>query len=106
MRVWVGGVGLGVAEGVIVGVGGGVSVGVGVGVPGVGDGVGGGVTMSEITKIVLLVPVMVAWTVSVAVIVWFPSVLRVALKVPNPLVSVLLGGRLPWLVLVKWMVPV
>jgi hypothetical protein len=51
--------------------------------------------MSEITKIVLLVPVIEALTVSVAVIVWLPSELRLALKVPNPLVSVLLGGRLP-----------
>jgi hypothetical protein len=115
----VGGVGLGVAVGVCVGVGVGlgvgvtvgvdvdvgVAVGVGVGV-GVGDGVGGGVTLSESTKIVLLVPVIEALRVSVAVIVWFPSVWRLALKVPNPLVNVLSGGREAWLVLVKWTVPV
>ena len=70
-------------------------MGVGVGVAGVGVGEGGGVTMSEVTKMVLLVPVMEALRVSVAVIVWFPSVLRLALKVPNPLVNVPLGGRLP-----------
>ena len=99
------GVELGVAVGVGVGSGG-VAVGVGVGVAGVGVGEGGGVTMSEITKMVLLVPVMEALRVSVAVIVWLPSVLRVALKVPKPFVNVLLGGRVPWLVLVKWTVPV
>jgi hypothetical protein len=87
-------------------VGGGVSVGVGVGGGvSVGVGVGGGVTWSEITKIVLLVPVMEAFRVSMAVIVWFPNVWRLALKVPVPLVNVLLGGKRPWLVLVKWIVP-
>ena len=81
--------------------------GTGVGVVGgVGVGEGEGVGTSEITKIVLLVPVMEALRVSVAVIVWFPNVWRLALKVPNPLVNVLSGGRLPWLVLVKWTVPV
>ena len=43
---------------------------------------------------------------SVAVIVWLPAVLSVALKVPVPLVSVELAGRAAWpSVLVKWTVP-
>ena len=41
-----------------------------------------------------------------AVIVWLPAVLSVTLKVPVPLVSVLLAGRLAWLsLLVKCTVP-
>jgi len=50
------------------------------------------VAVAALTAIVLLVPVMDAVTVSVAVRVWLPAVLRVALKVPTPLVSVELPG--------------
>ena len=54
----------------------------------------------------LLVPVIDMVTVSVAVIVWLPAVFNVALKLPTPLLNVLLAGRtaLPS-VLVKWTVP-
>jgi len=38
------------------------------------------------------VPVIVLWTVSVAVMVWLPAVSRVSLKVPTPLVSVTSAG--------------
>jgi len=61
------------------------------------DGLAIGCTIiaaAALTVIVLLVPVMLVVTVSVAVIVWLPAVLSVALKVPVPLVSVLLAGRL------------
>ena len=52
-------------------------------------------------------PVIELVTVSVAVIVWLPAVLSVALKVPVPLVKVLLAGRTAApSVLVKWTVPV
>ena len=55
---------------------------------------------------VLLVPVIELVAVSVAVIVWLPAVFSVALKVPVPLVSVLLAGRTAWpSLLVKWTVP-
>ena len=54
----------------------------------------------------LLVPVMELSLVSVAVIVWFPGVLRVTTKKPVPLVKVLSGGRDAPPVLVKWTVPV
>ena len=47
-----------------------------------------------LTETVLLVPVRELVTVSVAVSVWLPAVLRVALKEPTPFVSVLLAGRL------------
>jgi len=44
--------------------------------------------------------------VSVAVRVWLPDVFNVALKVPVPLLSVLLPGSAAWAsLLVKWMVP-
>ena len=43
--------------------------------------------------------------VSVAVILWDPGLSRTALKVPVPLVKVLLAGKTPWLVLVKCTVP-
>ena len=39
------------------------------------------------------VPVMVLVTVSVAVMVWLPEVRRVAVKVPVPLVRVVLAGN-------------
>ena len=53
-----------------------------------------------------LVPAIEPVTESVAVMVWLPRVLSVALKVPVPLVSMLLAGRLaaPSL-LVNWTVP-
>ncbi len=52
------------------------------------------------------VPLIELVTVSVAVIYWLPAVRRVALKVPLPLVKVVLAGRLAWLSeLVKWSVP-
>jgi hypothetical protein len=65
------------------------------------------VVPAPLTVMVLLVPMMLAVTVSVAVSVWGPAVCRVALKVPVPAVKVLLAGRLavPSL-LVKWTVPV
>ena len=64
------------------------------------------VAASALTAIVLLVPVIEAVTVSVAVIVWLPAVLSVALNVPAPFVRVLSAGNvaLPS-VLVKWTVP-
>ena len=56
---------------------------------------------------VLLAPVIVPVVTSVAVIVWLPGELRVALKTPTPPVRVALPGRVAWLsVLVKWTVPV
>ena len=59
-----------------------------------------------LTVMLLLVPVMLPVAVSVAVIVCVPIVLRVATKLPAPLVSVLLEGRVAWpSVLVKWTVP-
>ena len=61
---------------------------------------------AALTAMVLLVPVIELVTVSVAVIVWLPAVFRVALKVPAPLVRVLLAGRVAWpSLLVKWTVP-
>ena len=39
-----------------------------------------------------LAPVMLAWSPSVAVSVWLPAVISVALKVPTPTVNVLLAG--------------
>ena len=50
------------------------------------------VAVAALTAMVPLVPVS-ELTVSVAVIVSFPAVLSVALKVPTPLVRVLLAGR-------------
>ena len=49
-----------------------------------------------VTVMVLLVPVTVVETVSVAVNVWLPVVFSVMPKVPTPLVSVLLGGTMAW----------
>ena len=59
-----------------------------------------------VTLMPLLVPVIELVTVSVAVIVCVPEVFSVALKVPVPLLSVLLAGSdaVPSL-LVKWTVP-
>ncbi len=42
------------------------------------------------------VPVMPALTVSVAVMVWLPTVSKVSLKLPTPLVSVMLAGSTAW----------
>ena len=53
----------------------------------------------------MLVPVMELLLISVAVIVWFPGALRVTTKKAVPLVRVVLGGRVPLLVLVKCTVP-
>jgi hypothetical protein len=50
------------------------------------------VAEAALTAIELDVPVMDEVTVSVAVIVWLPSVTRAALKVPTPLVSVESAG--------------
>ena len=59
-----------------------------------------------LTTMMPLVPLMEALTVSVPVIVWFPSVLRVALNIPTPEESVLLAGNTAIAsVLVKWTVP-
>ena len=64
------------------------------------------VAVAALTVIVPVVPVMEVVTVSVAVRVWLPAVFKVALKVPAPLVSVLLPGRLAWpSVLVNYTVP-
>jgi hypothetical protein len=54
-----------------------------------------------------LVPSIAAFPVSIAVIVWLPAILKVALNVPVPLVNVLSAGRMafPSLV-VKWTVRV
>ena len=61
---------------------------------------------AALTRMELLVPVMELLAVSVPVMVWLPTVLRVALNVPVPFVSVLLAGRPAWpSVLVKWTVP-
>jgi hypothetical protein len=54
-------------------------------------GASGGATVSEFE-----VPVMAALTVSVAVMVWLPAVPKVSLKVPVPLVSVMLDGSTAW----------
>ena len=64
------------------------------------------VAAAALTAMLLLVPVMLLVTVSVAVTVWLAAVFKVALKVPAPLLRVLLAGReaLPSL-LVKWSVP-
>ena len=87
-----------VAVGVDVAAAVGVDVGVAVGLA---SGLAGGGTNTG-----LLAPVMEPLPVSVAVIVWFPGVLRVTSKKAVPLVKVLLGGRSPLLVLVKCTVPV
>ena len=42
----------------------------------------------------LLVPVMEALAVSVAVMVWLPAVTKVSLKLPVPLLKVLLPGKM------------
>ena len=65
------------------------------------------VAAAALTAMLLLVPVMPGLTVSVAVIVWLPAVLSVALKLPVPLVNVLLAGKVAWpSLLVNWTVPV
>jgi hypothetical protein len=94
-----------VAVGVAVGVGVGVGVIVAVGVgEAVAVGVGG--SCSDSTKIGLLVPVMEGLLVSVAVIVWYPSVLSVGINMPIPLGKGESGGRYGWWsVLVKCTVP-
>ena len=64
------------------------------------------VAAAALTAMVLLVPVMLLVTVSVAVIVWLPAVTSVALNVLVPLVSVLLAGKVAWVsLLLKWTVP-
>jgi len=64
------------------------------------------VVSNLLTAIVPLVPVMAGLTVSVPVIVWLPGVLRTALNVPTPDVSVLFAGKTAIAsVLVKWTVP-
>ena len=64
------------------------------------------VAAPALTVIELLVPVTDAFPVSVPVIVWLPEVLSFALKVPVPLVRVLLAGNTAWpSLLVKWTVP-
>ncbi len=56
--------------------------------------------------VVVAVPVMEAVTVSVAAMVWLPTVFSVAEKVPAPFVSVELAGSTAWLsVLEKCTVP-
>jgi hypothetical protein len=58
-------------------------------------------------KIAVLVPVGKLSALSVAVIVWGPKLLRVAVNVPVPLVRVVSAGRIAApAVLVKWTVPV
>ena len=54
------------------------------------------VAACALTLIALLVPVTEALAVSVALIVWLPEVLSVALKVPVPLTSVLFPGNTAW----------
>ena len=57
--------------------------------------------------VTMALPVMELVTVSVAVMVWLPAVLRVALKVPAPLLRVALAGSVAWpSPLVKRTVPV
>ena len=54
-----------------------------------------------------VVPVIVLATVSVTAIVWLPAVLSVTVKVPVPLVNVVLAGGTAWVsLLVKDTVPV
>ena len=65
------------------------------------------VTVRPRVAMVLLVPVIVAVVTSVAVMVWLPSELKVALKTPTPLVNVVLPGSVAAAsLLVKWTVPV
>src|SRR5437764_911526 len=65
-----------------------------------------GVAAGPRTAMAALVPVMELVTRSVAVTVWLPAVLRVALKEPAPPVRVLLAGRTAWAsLLLKWTVP-
>ena len=60
-----------------------------------------------VTTMEFEVPVMELITVSVAVMVWVPPILRVAEKVPVPPVSVELDGKVASTsLLVKWTVPV
>jgi hypothetical protein len=46
-----------------------------------------------LTRIFVLVPVIVAFVVSVAAIFWFPAVFSVAENVPVPLVRVVFAGN-------------
>ena len=65
------------------------------------------VTVRPRVAMALLVPVIVAVATSVAVRVWLPSDLKVALKTPTPLVKVALPGSVAAAsLLVKWTVPV
>src|SRR3954463_5126245 len=76
------------------------------GLDGLADEVTPVVVLALATLIAPLVPVIAALAVSVAVIVWLPAVFNVALKVPAPLVRVLLAGSVAApSVLVKWTVP-
>ena len=93
------GVPVAVAVAVAVGVGG-AAVAVAVAVA-----LGGGVGWVGGTKTGLLVPAIELSLRSVAVIVWFPGVLRVTTKKAVPLVRVVLAGRVPLLVLVKRTLP-
>ena len=65
------------------------------------------VAAAALTATAPLVPVMELVTVSVAVRVWLPAVLRVAVKVPAPLVRVALTGSTacPWLQLKRTVPP-
>ena len=64
------------------------------------------VAAAALTEIELVVPVMALLTVSVAVTVCAPAVLRVTENVPTPLVSVPFAGKVARpSVLVKWTVP-
>ena len=49
-----------------------------------------------LTLTALVVPVTLLVAVSLAVIVWLPAVLSVTVKVPVPLVNVLLAGNAAW----------
>ena len=65
------------------------------------------VAAAALTAMALLAPVIEVETVSVAVSVWLPAVVSVVLKLPAPLVSVLLLGNPAWpSVLVKCTMPV
>jgi hypothetical protein len=64
------------------------------------------VAAAGLTAMMLLVPVIVGVTVSLAVIVWLPAVRSVARKRPLPLTRVLVSGKPARAsLLVKWTVP-
>ena len=64
------------------------------------------VAAAALTAMALLVPVSEPIVVSVTLILSLPAVFNVALKVPVPLVSVLLAGRTAWpSLLLKWAAP-